>query len=264
MKSVIIYTYYQSEHANYNLRFFVKKELTYKENIDYIVVINGYEYDSSIIFPEIDNLTVIKRENIGFDFGGHKAALDFLDKNNQIYDYYFFMNSGVFGPILSPSFTENHWSNVFIKKINDVVKLVGTTIVCLPPWDDGKPGPKVEGFFFMTDSIGLDVLKKEETIFCNHPSFHNDVVYGEYGLSNCIFKNGYSIDCMLKRYEGIDWKDPCNHNMNDYLHPSRKNSFYGGTIDPYEVIFYKWFWKYEGTVNFDIIEAYCMGQSAFP
>ena len=67
MKSVIIYTYYKLSSSDYNLNFFVKKELSYKNNIDYIIVINGFKYDSNIIFPILDNITIIKRENIGQD-----------------------------------------------------------------------------------------------------------------------------------------------------------------------------------------------------
>lgn len=257
MKSVIIYTYYNSPSSNYNLSFFCKKELTYKDNIDYIIVINGFEYDESILFPEIDNLTIIKRENIGFDFGGHQSALEFIENNSKIYDYYFFMNSGVIGPILRDDYCEHiHWSNIFIEKINDSVKLVGTTIVCLPHYDPGGYGPKVEGFFFMTDQIGLNLLKNQKTIFVQHETFYHDIINGEYGLTKCILNNGYSIDCMLKKYQNIDWRDIDNYNLNNNLHPSRKNSFYGNSIDPYEVIFHKWYWKYtpNETINFDIIE----------
>ena len=64
MKSVIIYTYYQSHVANYNLDFFIKRELSYKPNIDYMIIINGFNCPLRI--PKLDNLTVLKRENIGF------------------------------------------------------------------------------------------------------------------------------------------------------------------------------------------------------
>ena len=256
MKSVIIYTYYNSPSSNYNLKFFVKKELSYKDNIDYIIIINNFNYDTSIIFPILNNLTIIKRENIGFDFGGHNAALEYIDKNQKIYDFYFFMNSGVIGPILSDNFINNHWTEIFIKKINNNVKLVGTTIVCLPHTDAGEYGPKVEGFFFMVDQIGLNLLKNKKTIFCNHPTKYSAIINGEYELSKCIFENGYTIDCMLQKYQNIDWRSPINYNLNNNIHPSRKNSFYGKSIDPYEVIFHKWYWHGLETVNFDIIEQY--------
>ena len=77
--------------------------------------------------------------------------------------------------------TYNKWK--VIKKINDSVKLVGTTIVCLPNYDAGGYGPKVEGFFFMTDNIGLNLLKNQKNIFCNHPDKYSAIVNCEYGLS---------------------------------------------------------------------------------
>jgi hypothetical protein len=248
MKIVIIYTYFQSESSDYNLQFFVNK---IDNEFDYIIVINGYY--CSVHFPKLKNLTILRRENEGYDFGGHNYALNYIKNRN--YDYYFFMNSGVIGPIVPHYFTD-HWTSVFIKKINDFTKLVGTTIVCLPKSDPGGYGPKVEGFFFMTDSVGLELLKKEKTIFCNHIDKYHAVVDGEYGLSNCIIRNGYTIDCMLPRYQGIDWTDKNNYNLNDNIHPSRQNSNFNYSINPYDVIFHKWHWKDEQDVNLNIIKQY--------
>ena len=256
MKSVIIYVYFSSSSSDYNLYFFVNKELSYKDNIDYIIVINGYAYNKKIKFPNLDNLTVIQRENSGYDFGGHSCALEYIKENSKTYDYYFFMNSGVIGPIVPHYFTQTHWTDVFIKKINERVKLVGTTIVCLPRHDAGGYGPKVEGFFFMVDKIGLELLQNKQTIFCNHPDKWSAIVNGEYGLSNCILKNGYSIDCMLSKYQNIDWTNHVNYNLNDNNFPSRKNGFYGHSINPYDVIFHKWDWHNDDYVNYDIIKQY--------
>jgi len=256
MKSVVIYTYYKSPSSDYNLKFFVERELSYKNNIDYIVVINGFEYNEKIQFPEIENLTILKRANLGFDFGGHAAALENIEANKKSYDYYFFMNSGVIGPILPHYFSQEHWSSIFIKKINNKVKLVGTTIVCLPGYDAGGYGPKVEGFFFMVDKTGLDLLVNQKNVFFEHPDKYSAIVYGEYGISNCILKNGYSIDCMLSKYQNIDWTNQENYNLNNNRHPSRHNSFYGNSINPYEVIFHKWHWHGLENVNFSIVEQY--------
>jgi hypothetical protein len=260
MTSVIIYTTYNSQPCNYNLDFFTKVELKQRENIDYVIVINGFEVDKNITFPELENLTIIRRENIGYDFGGHNAALNYLSNANKHYDYYYFLNGGVIGPII-PHYLTDHWTSIFNKKITDKIKLVGTSIVCLPHSDAGGYGPKVEGFFFMTDKIGLNLLVKQKNIFCDHDSKYSAIVYGEYGLSNCILNNGYSIDCMLRQYQGVDWTNQQNWNLNNNLHPSRKNSFFGNSIIPYEVIFHKWFWpinpQYSSdNVNFNIIEDY--------
>ena len=84
MKSVIIYTYYNSPSSNYNLAFFLKREVVYRDNIDYIFVVNGFETDKSIVFPILDNVTVIRRENIGFDFGGHASALEDIKTKDKV------------------------------------------------------------------------------------------------------------------------------------------------------------------------------------
>jgi hypothetical protein len=257
--TVIIYTYYQSKSSDYNLDFYCKTELienANKEGRDYIIVINGYTYNKSIPIPNAPNITLLLRENTGYDFGGHNAALIHLDTIGKKYDYYFFMNSGVCGPMID--LEHCHWSKLFINKINNRVKLVGTTIVCLPHEDAGGYGPKIEGFFFMTDVVGLRILREKGTIFCSHPTKYSAIVNGEYGLSNCMLGAGYSIDCMLKKYEGINWQDTSNYNKNNNRHPSRKGSFYGDSINPYEVIFHKWYWHGEPLVNFEIVNEYVM------
>lgn len=252
-KIVIIYTYFKSPVADYNLTFFSRRELTYKENIDYVIVINGYTCD--ILFPRIANLTILKRENVGYDFGGHNEAIQYLKSKGLTYKYYFFMNSGVFGPIM-PAYITEHWSEIFIKKLIGLVKIVGTSIVCLRKDDLGGFGPKVEGFFFLTDSIGLGLLLEEETVFCNHVDKKAAIIDGEYGLTKCIMKHGYTIDCMIQRYNGVDWYDKRNWNINNNKHPTRKNDYFGKSINPYEVIFHKWYWEGKDLVNYDIVKHY--------
>ena len=64
MKSVIIYTYFSSQSSDYNLEFFVKQELSYKNNIDYIIVINGYVYNTNIHFPILDNFISLCKSKV--------------------------------------------------------------------------------------------------------------------------------------------------------------------------------------------------------
>ena len=114
----------------------------------------------------------------------------------------------------------------------------------------------------MTDQIGLTLLLKENTIFQIHPDKYSAIILGEYGLSNCILNNGYSIDCMISKYQGINWTDKKNWNINNNLHPSRNNSFFEKSLIPYELIYHKWYWKSNDVnyntdnVNFEIIEQY--------
>lgn len=258
VKTVITYAYFESDSAKYNFDFFVKKELKFRHDVDYIIIVNGHSCSVSI--PSLDNLTVIRRDNRGFDFGAYYESVVFMENNNLVYDYYVFLNAGVFGPVLphysNYFFMNFHWSTVFTSKITDRVKLVGTTIVCLPSSDLGGYGPKVEGFFFATDQIGLDIMKREGNIFQDHPDKKSAIVNGEYGMSRAIINNGFTLDCMLQAYQGVDWEDKANWNKNNHLHASRKGKYFGKSIDPYEVIFHKWKWIDSDKVNFDIIDQY--------
>ncbi len=104
MKTVICYTYYDTPSSNYNLNFFIKKEVCYRETIDYILVINGKK--CQVPLPNLRNLKIIERENKGYDFGGHYIALNYIKEQNLKYDYFIFMNSSVIGPII-PHYISN-------------------------------------------------------------------------------------------------------------------------------------------------------------
>ena len=92
--------------------------------------------------------------------------------------------------------------------------------------DLGGFGPKVEGFFFCLDKEALELILKDGTIFCDHTSKVNAILHGEYALSKCLIHKGYTIDCMLEKYENINWYDHANYFINNNLHPSRRNSFW--------------------------------------
>lgn len=254
MKIHISYVYHQSPRSDYNFSYFLDNELKYKPNIFYTIVVNGFKCSFEI--PKLDNCRVIYKDNTGYDFGGHNVALKKLGTDIKSFDYFFFMNCGVIGPILKNK-SEN-WYNRFTDKFNERVKLVGTTIVCIPKKNHPiwVVGPCVEGFCFCLDRQGLDLVLKDGTIFYNHANKTDAIHKGEYSLSRCITRAGYTIDCMLTKYNNIDWLNPANHKINNNVHPSRQNSFYGKSINPYEVIFHKWFWKHQPKkpVSLDIIE----------
>ena len=255
---MISFVYHQSFAADINLHYFLKHAISERPDIDYTIVINGDRCCLPQRTFKYKNLRVIRRENTGFDFGGHHAALNDASKRGLKYDYHIFMNSGVMGPLLSERRLKElngcHWSKIFLSKITERVKLVGTTIVCLPDTDLAGPGPCVEGFFFATDEVGLQTIRQKQHIFKNHQSKESAIIDGEYALSKCMFENGYTIDCMLEMYHDIDWTDSSNHHHNNHKHPSRKGTFYGQDIDPYQVIFHKWHWHNQPEVRTDVVK----------
>ena len=250
MKIFISYVYFKSAVSDYNLKYFIENELKFRDNVFYSIVINGHHVTHKI--PDLPNVNVIYRDNIGFDFGGYLASINSVKK--YLFDYFFFLNSGVIGPILQNKNEE--WYSKFTNRITDKVKLVGTSIVCLPASDLGGLGPKVEGFFFVLDKVGLQLVIDDGTIFYNHKNKVDAILNGEYALTKCILKNGYTVDCMLSKYQNIDWDDSKNFYINKNKHPSRKNTYFGENINPFEVIFHKWFWHDKDYVALDIIEQY--------
>lgn len=246
MKTIIFYAYYETSHSIGNLEYFSKVGITDDPNFLYVIIINGYK--CSIDLPIYNNCIVLKKDNTGFDFGAYNFAIKYLEElfncktKDFSYDYFIFLNAGVTGPFL-PTYYNLHWTNVFNSKINEKVKLVGTTIVCLPPTDDGGHGPRIEGFCFATDKIGLDILIEKKNIFMQHSSKYSAIIYGEYGLSKAIFEKGFTIDCLLYKYQNIDWTNKKNWDLNSNIHPSRKNSYDGISIHPFEVVFHKWYWS---------------------
>jgi hypothetical protein len=246
MSTVCIYSYFHTLVAEYNLSFFVEHLLPH---VTYIFVINGHYCPVEI--PVLNNnVTIIKRDNIGYDFGAYRAGLDSI-KDKDTFSYYVFMNSGVFGPVL-PHYSRNiDYFKIFTDKITDKVKLVGTTLNITGKHAPEGFGPKIEGFFFATDTQFLKILLKDGSIFRNYDNKLFIIMYSEYGLSTCAFRSGYSIACMLRNYDK-DWSDIDNWEV-----MPKPISRCPECVNPYEVIFHKWYWTdVPDLVCFDIIENY--------
>jgi hypothetical protein len=81
---------------------------------------------------------MLRRENRGFDFGSHADVLQHIESSDSCCDAFVFLNSGVVGPFI-PAYVPRawHWTEAFTDRLQGNVKLVGTSIVCLPKWDQG-------------------------------------------------------------------------------------------------------------------------------
>ena len=261
MKTVVSYAYYETNRAMYNLDYFAQVGIINDPNILFIIVINGEV--CTIELPNYENCIIIRRSNIGFDFGAHKASIDYLLNlygylENIPYDNFIFMNCGVIGPFIPLYYPQNiPWTNIFTSKLNDNVKLIGTSLVCFEYTASPGKGPHVEGFFFCVDKIGLDIILETNTVFVDHETKEKAVNNGEYGLSKAILNGGYSLDCLLYKYQNVDWTDEDNwRDQNNYTHPSRVNTYDNITIHPFEVVFHKWFWANNPPVNFNYVVKY--------
>lgn len=261
VRVVVQYAYSEGSRgdAAANLGFFLRHGVTNppddRLDVHYAFTINGectspscheviHRAQHSAECPScIPRVSILHRPNLGFDFGGHAAMLDVLDATNSTYDAYIFLNCGVTGPFLSTFMpSEWHWVRAFTDKLCNRVGVVGTSIVCLPASDEGGMGPKVEGFAFALSSGALQVVRERGTSFQQHPDKVAAILSGEYNLTTVLLNEGYDIDCLLKAYQGIDWRNETNWQCNYQAHPSRANSYYGISMHPLEVIFHKSHW----------------------
>jgi hypothetical protein len=258
-----------------------------REDILYGFTINGF--DCSVPIPVREDVLIHRRENIGFDYGAHGSMLMHLAERNLSahFQYFLFLNNGVSGPFLPPYWPQQiHWTTPVIARITAQVKLVGTSIVCLDPHcmfgpspctapdpcltvaqklaelDDTVEavdvdkicfGPKVEGFFFATDRIGLQLLQKAD-VFSIHPTKYHAVLFGEYRMTAAIFEAGYTIDSFQAAYQKITWTPETKCNAGK--HPSRHEKYFGISMHPFETMFHKMQWENEPYVRKSETELY--------
>lgn len=262
MKTAIIYAYFENNKTLYNLDFFIQVGLINDPNYIFVFVINGFE--CSVHIPNNENCVVISRENTGFDFGAHRIGIDYLLNKHKCsimnlpYDNFIFMNCGVIGPFLPTYYPKDMlWPSIFTSKLNDKVKLVGTSLVTFAYNSYQGAGPFVEGFCFCLDKLGLNIVYNTNTVFTIHNTKEDAIHGGEYGLSKAIRNAGYTLDCLLYKYQNIDWSNKENWiNQNNHRHPSRSNTYDGITIHPFEVVFHKWHWMHHTPVNFNYVMKY--------
>lgn len=237
-KICCIYNYFEkNEMYRDNMLYFMKNN-GFLDFIDYYIVING-KY--TIEFPKASNVFIYERENKGLDFGAYSYIVSKKMKKN--YDYYFFINSSVRGPYLDKKYT--NWSVPFLELFNDSenIKIVGTTInihhgMC-----------HVQGMFFCLTQDYFLKLRDEFHFFSDENILNqiNSIFYNAYckeiTLSVFGLRNGYNINCILPKYRGLDYR-MINKNIDP--HTDRyggdvyfPNAYFGGTIKPNDVIFFK-------------------------
>jgi hypothetical protein len=235
------------------------------DNVDYIFVINNPEltqenhrkgvcdtpfdlYDETVERLG-DKLTVLNRENSGYDYAAHSHALFYKKEDGQFlkddYNYFIFLNQTALGPFVPLWCSiKGHWAELLTEKINAETKLVGATINPLN-WDRAH----VQGQCFATDRVGLDI-GITEGIFEEQVRVkdkHEVIQQKEIGYSRKIIENGYNISCLLVAFGWMDFRKqkkdfekylPTNcGEVND--DPSGDKKYFGTDIHPYECLFIK-------------------------
>lgn len=237
---VVIYAYYEkNEQYRQNLLYFLEHGYLKDPNIDYYFIVNG---KMSVVFPT--NVTVIFRENVGFDFAGWNEGINRLTK---VYDYYFFINTSVRGPFINPNVK---WFEPFINllKSSPDIKLVGSTLC---PLDKGhrlnpvdKICPHIQSYTFVMDHECLTFLRANNLFSTSYSSIYDVVKYQELMMSALVIANNWNISCLVPEYQNIDYRtipDDFKPIPDCLVHgaPHHGKTCFDPNLHPYEVVFVK-------------------------
>ena len=246
-KLCCLYAYYEKDESyKNNFNYFLENGIL--DDVDYYIIING---TCTSDIPIKKNIKVYKRDNKGYDFGAYSYAISKLENN---YDYYFFMNTSVSGPYLKNK--DKPWTQHFLNLFKKNVKIVGTTINIYSTdnfdeydlkdiYNKKNPFTHVQSMFFCIDNEYFNYLKtinffSEDEI--NNMSHINEIIAKkEIGLSQIVLNNSWNINCILPYYKDINYtklKKDINP-TSFYGDPYYKDSYFGKTIDKYDVIFFK-------------------------
>jgi len=119
MKHLILYTFYKVDE---NVHYFLKNGVFKSPDYTFLFITN--DKDCNLHVPNF--VTLIKRENIGFDFGAWSEGLlrnDYYKK----FDKFLFINGSVRGPYV-PTYFKECWCDIFFNRLKDNIKLFGSTI----------------------------------------------------------------------------------------------------------------------------------------
>ena len=222
-----------------------------------------------------ERLTLITRkENVGMDFGAHnvrrpcqsspsptcsqerafrlpctlQVSLDYLASQRKRFSFYIFLNSSVRGPFY-PSYMPSdwQWTQAFTARLTGRVKVVSSSLVCLPDADKSGPGPRVESWAFALDEEGLSITVSAGVFEVRKCKLCRDggiVAQSEYGISKAILDANYNLATLQSMYRNdVDWTDPQHWGCNGNAHPSRHGTYDGISMHPFETVFVKASWR---------------------
>ncbi|TVY84035.1 hypothetical protein LSUE1_G002760 [Lachnellula suecica] len=252
---LILYAYSESPTARINIEFFIRHGL--HAAADFVFILNG-PTDVANIIPKESNIKIVQRENDCYDIGAYAEVLT-KDDLYKGYKRFIMLNASIRGPF-SPYWAKGCWSDMYLAKITDEVKLVGMTANCWPTFH-------VQSMIWATDLTGLEVLLfpspdaiaayalnppksasndplEALTVANQAPGinscFHDwiSAVTAEVGASTLIKAAGYKLDVMMSAYHGTEnFDETCDASKNaDVLWDKE---YFGTNVHPFETVFMK-------------------------
>jgi hypothetical protein len=192
-KILVLYVFHE---INERVELFFNKCIFKDDNVDFIVISNGYKENLNL--PSY--VKIIRRNNLGFDFGGWSEAIlrDELYKN---YEYFIFLNSSVTGMFI-PDYYIDRWTSIFINGLNEDnnVKLYGITI-------NTERDPlflsHVQSYFFCMNKSTLNFLIDRKIFILNYNTTNKDecIQQKEILMSNLAL--GFDVETLFGSFASL-------------------------------------------------------------
>ena len=223
MKTLVLYVFHE---YNERVNAFINKAVFKDENVDFIFICNN----KTLHFVVPEYVTVLKRNNIGYDFGGWSDALLTNDLYKK-YDNFIFANSSIVGPYVPLNYT-GRWTDIYLNRLTSNIKLFGSTINTI---QDPLHKSHVQSYIFAMDKETLNFLIKKEifTMKSYVKTFNDAIFQKEVLMSRYIIKNGWNIGCLNKYYDGVDFrfvtKKPQDYSkpfLDDIMYPRYENKLW--------------------------------------
>ena len=162
---------------------------------------------------------MITRNNTCYDLESVRVALEYTGQGDRpavirnrrttdgakiaaYYDYFVYVNCGVTGP--SPQLANRPWTNTFLQKLRDGVKMTGLTMNC-----EINGHPHVQSMMFAMDREGLqtvvdggaiyDCTKRHDHVGLTGIKLLNEIIWTyEIKLSDLILQAGHGISSVVR------------------------------------------------------------------
>lgn len=244
LKSTLVLYVYNAEDKEQerSFAFFLRYGVTEHGPAYRIIITNGPHIKAFPRLPSLPNNAQYLKTSLCTTTWG---AIDAVGRalNVQDYDYFVVIDSHVRGPFLPSYISDMHWTEAFTRKLVKNVKMVGSIISCEGAPKDGnaagewRGNPYLKSHAWATDAEGFARLMARQGVFRCHKTKWDTKYYSDAGAALTMFQAGWSIDTLMSRYQGVDWRVPATWQCNQRVPPDLEKHYDGISINPYEVIF---------------------------
>jgi hypothetical protein len=240
MRRVVFYAFCEPCGHLENFWFFVAQGMQCPQT-HYVIIVNG---PCKVTMPsEGPNVTVIHRENKGFDFGAWAAGLAAISVDD--YSHFVFLNGSCRGPILPESVSSSEWISRFCSRLTGNVHCVGPTINIYKLQPLCKP--HVQTYAWAATRECVQMLLEAGLFEFEAQTKADAIQRQEVASGTLILAHGWEIACFVPEFDAVVSYQPHNDAQLRSFNPSGSLGdiaypmpwCFGRELSPVELMFIK-------------------------